>query len=416
MATKKKRYRSSKPQFDWRRFHDELREKIARRDFRPWLARQEIVFRGTGNEARARCPIHGGEDFNFSVREQESGFSWRCYSECGDGGDLVALLYAMEREGSDYQSILKLACEIVGLDYDHERELAGHHTGSDPHAHIPRSVRVHIKRATPTPLPERHERHEELLKQLLAALSLDREGFDYLEGRSIRARFKNGVRTRTLENMCHIKSATPAQWRDAILSIDHKEERATLEALGVSKKGSFFPSERWSKHWLVLPYFDGETLDAIRLRAMDRSTSPKMLSLRGSQNTPSIPYLPFPQLANRAGGHLFITEGELDALSIVDAGHFAIGVPGANGWRKGWMAWLAERMELKRVVLLTDRDQAGEQLIKDIRADITTWRPSIARKVDIYRGILECKDANEALQRHGRKMLGEELARMSQGG
>ena len=80
------------------------------------------------------------------------------------------------------------------------------------------------------------------------------------------------------------------------------------------------------------------------------------------------------------------------------------------------MAWLAERMELERVVLLTDRDQAGEQLIKDIRADITTWRPSLARKVDIYRGILECKDANEALQRHGRKMLGEELARMSQGG
>jgi DNA primase len=42
-----------------------------------------------GRRWRGPCPIHGGRDANFSV-DCETGL-WKCFSQCGRGGDMVAL-------------------------------------------------------------------------------------------------------------------------------------------------------------------------------------------------------------------------------------------------------------------------------------------------------------------------------------
>lgn len=396
-----RRRRSQRPQFDWRRFHEELRARIVRHDFRPWLESQGVAFRHKGSESRAPCPIHGGKSLNFSVREQQSGFSWRCYSKCGKGGDLIDLLYEMGQGSARHGDIVEQACEIVGIDYDSARLDAG---GEQEQISRPRTRTRPIFKRAPTITPTRHARHVELLSALVRALELSPEGLAYLVSRGL---------PESVE-MCAIKSATPDQWREAILELDHNEERATLQSIGlVDEEGKVHPYQAWSEEFLIFPYFDIDGgLDTLRMRAPEQRKA-KVFSLLGTQNQPTLPYIAFPGFkeALAATGHiLFVTEGELDALSVGAAGWPAIASPGATGWRDGWLEWCAEELGAETIIIMADGDDAGGHLVNTIRNDGVRWHPGwLYERVHTTRGILGEKDANDALQKHGQKELTREL-------
>lgn len=63
------------------------------------------------------------------------------------------------------------------------------------------------------------------------------------------------------------------------------------------------------------------------------------------------------------GTEVFITEGELDAMVLVQNGYPAMGVPGAEAWQDTWDGYLTN---LKRVWLVYDRDAAGEKGAKKL--------------------------------------------------
>jgi DNA primase len=44
---------------------------------------------------RIPCPIHGGEDANFAINLATN--TWHCFSQCATGGDVIALVTAIER-------------------------------------------------------------------------------------------------------------------------------------------------------------------------------------------------------------------------------------------------------------------------------------------------------------------------------
>lgn len=401
-----KRHRKrTKPRFDWRRFHDDLRARIVRHDFRPWLESQGVAFRHKGSESRAPCPIHGGEDLNFSVREQQSGFSWRCYSVCGKGGDLIDLLYELGQGDARHGDIMMQACEIVGIDYDQAREDAGGTQGKTPR---PRTrTRPRIKQPATTLCP-RHERHTELLSALLKTLELSHQGLAYLTSRGLPESI----------GMCGIKSATPDQWREAILALDHNQDRSTLQAIGlVDDEGKIHPYQAWSQEFLIFPYFNLEgELDTLRMRAPDQQKA-KVFSLLGTQNQPSLPYLPFPGFKGALESKkniLFVAEGELDALSVGAVGWPAISTPGARGWREGWLSWCAKDLGARHIVLLADSDEAGNHLVDAIRRDGERWHPGwLKSRVHVTRGLLGEKDANDALQKHGQDELARELQNLA---
>jgi 5S rRNA maturation endonuclease (ribonuclease M5) len=78
---------------------------------------------------------------------------------------------------------------------------------------------------------------------------------------------------------------------------------------------------------------------------------------------------------------IFITEGETDAISLVDAGLEADGqtavvaVPGAAAWKAEW----GERLRGRDVILCTDADGAGDKAAERIEMDLAGVAARVAR-------------------------------------
>src|ERR1700722_5188958 len=58
-----------------------------------FYAARATDLRQRGRRWRGRCPIHRGKHDSFSV-DPETGL-WRCWSDCGRGGDIIALEIAL---------------------------------------------------------------------------------------------------------------------------------------------------------------------------------------------------------------------------------------------------------------------------------------------------------------------------------
>lgn len=69
-------------------------------------------------------------------------------------------------------------------------------------------------------------------------------------------------------------------------------------------------------------------------------------------------------LADPSADTVVLTEGEIDAITLTGYGVAAVGVPGANAWKKHhWR--LFEGYD--RVVLVQDADEAGDALVRALR-------------------------------------------------
>ncbi len=103
---------------------------------------------------------------------------------------------------------------------------------------------------------------------------------------------------------------------------------------------------------VALPYLaaDGSVVD-IRFRAIDDTLKPKYLSRHGSgarlYSVGSI-------LA--ATDTLYLTEGEIDAMTLNQIGIPAVGVPGATQWERHWSRLF---LDFDHVIVVCDGDQAG---------------------------------------------------------
>lgn len=98
---------------------------------------------------------------------------------------------------------------------------------------------------------------------------------------------------------------------------------------------------------LAIPYLTPAGITTIRYRALDDS-NPKYLSMPGDQVRIFNPAA----LANRK---VFIAEGEIDAITAVQAGLPTVGLPGANSWIKLWKRCFRYR----DVTVLVDNDDDG---------------------------------------------------------
>jgi DNA primase len=90
---------------------------------------------------------------------------------------------------------------------------------------------------------------------------------------------------------------------------------------------------------------------------------------------------------NTPSDYIALTEGEIDAISLVQLGVPAVAVPGAQAWNKArhWRLFEGYR----RIVLFRDNDDAGSELVKKV---LESDLPVLV--VNPPHGV---KDANEAL-------------------
>lgn len=108
---------------------------------------------------------------------------------------------------------------------------------------------------------------------------------------------------------------------------------------------------RYYRHTLLLPYFDHGEPVYLQARALDPEVTPKELSLAGPIRLPYNAHL-----LDGTPGRLYLCEGVIDTLTLLEAGFPAVGVPGAANFKPSWV----ERFREKNVFVAFDADAAGE--------------------------------------------------------
>jgi DNA primase len=115
---------------------------------------------------------------------------------------------------------------------------------------------------------------------------------------------------------------------------------------------------------LAIPYLGpGNAVTAIRFRSLN-GEEPKYLSVGGASN----------RLYNlraiiEATDTIHLTEGELDALVLGQAGFSAVGVPGANSWKRHHPRLFAG---FTKVFIWGDGDKAGQQFSRTVMESLDT--------------------------------------------
>ena len=135
-----------------------------------------------------------------------------------------------------------------------------------------------------------------------------------------------------------------------------KVNRELLQKFGleVLQKAGLYNEKgnlRYYKHRLLFPYIDEKIIPRyFQARAIDAETQPKELNLRGS--------VPFPfnvSLLDGKPGWIYLCEGCVDTLTMMDRGFPSVGIPGVKSFKPEW----TNLFRNKRVVVCLDQDDAG---------------------------------------------------------
>ena len=133
----------------------------------------------------------------------------------------------------------------------------------------------------------------------------------------------------------------------------------------------------------------------LKFRALDDHTEPKYDKPAGMSNRLfNLRALNLPQMG------IALTEGEGDCIAVASLGFAAVGIQGANSWKRRHAALFEG---YNRVVMVSDADEKGADLAKkvaDSELNLTIIEPPGG-----------CKDANEAIV----KGFGDQLARLIKG-
>jgi DNA primase len=155
---------------------------------------------------------------------------------------------------------------------------------------------------------------------------------------------------------------------------------ARLAAWGLFNKDGHL---RFYRHSLLIPWFDGDRAAYLQARAPDPTVTPGELSLTGA-----IPCPYNARLLDGSPGRLYLCDGALNTLAVLEAGFPAVGVPEGTGLRSAWLA----RFRGKSVYLAYGADAAGEAAAaKDIA--LLTGRGIEAHRLRVPAG----KDVGEWL-------------------
>jgi DNA primase len=87
---------------------------------------------------------------------------------------------------------------------------------------------------------------------------------------------------------------------------------------------------------------------------------------------------------------VYVTEGAIDCLSLLELGLPAVGIPGAGCFRPSWVPWFDQANE---IVLALDNDKAGHEGT----AEVTKHFRKHGRTVRVVEWPTGVKDANEYL-------------------
>lgn len=93
-----------------------------------------------------------------------------------------------------------------------------------------------------------------------------------------------------------------------------------------------------------------------------------------------------------AHGNVFIVEGEIDALSIIEAGGQAVGLGSASN-KRAFLDYVKQNDPHVTFTILPDNDETGRKTAKELQDELS----ELGKKAYILDLLEDCKDANEYL-------------------
>lgn len=296
---------------------------------------------------RFRCPrpeghANGDRTPSVSVWPERGSFKcWVCADVHGDIIDLVRLV-----KGCTFREAL----EFLGASPDALRgRFQGHAqvpTQGRALAGTPMSPPADIPSAPPTPAapakaadPEDAAQRQIILTALLnLAVPVAGPIARYLQKRRIFKRTWDGQRLRMIEDYAGVSAA-----------LEKAFGRPALERAGFFNPAGHL---RYYRHRLLFPYFDAQGKPVyLQARGVEEGVKPKELSMSGAI---PIPYNA--RLLDGEPGQIYLCEGVIDALTLIEQGFPAVGVPGAANFKPAWTGMFRN----KSVHVAFDPDAPGE--------------------------------------------------------
>lgn len=178
----------------------------------------------------------------------------------------------------------------------------------------------------------------------------------------------------TKEQRISLESQTTRYQRNIGRASEYLAARGITADVAVSARlgvvDEALPSDPYAAHSrLSIPYLTKSGVVEIRYRCLrDHDCAavgcPKYLGANGS-----VPRLYGVGSIVSAGSRICITEGELDALTLHQLAYSAVGVPGANTWKRHWRRLFED---FTHVYIFCDGDDAGQTFRTHLLAEIPT--------------------------------------------
>jgi DNA primase len=188
------------------------------------------------------------------------------------------------------------------------------------------------------------ELEDDLLRiRILAALldacpPINGKVAQYLQKRRIFKRTWDGQKLRMIEDYGGVSRKLEAEFGSA-----------DLARTGFFNAGGHL---RYYRHKLLFPYYDQQGRPVyMQARAIDADAKPKELSMSG--------HIPLPyncRLLNGEPGQIYLCEGVIDTLTLLEQGFPSVGIPGAANFKPAWAALFRN----KTVHVAFDPDGPGE--------------------------------------------------------
>jgi DNA primase len=299
-----------------------------------------------GSQIVTKCPAHDENTPSCMVREKDGTFVWFCHG-CGEGGDAIAFVAAVERLDMhrDFRRVLA-ACAVIGGDSGLAAEIDAK-AASAPRPVPPPPAPVEPE--TPTISDEDFAAVAAPLLHVgrLDASPIARDVTTYLDGRGL------------------LEAARADGWA-ALAPPPFSDETAKmlLQALpGLADRSGLLRGERmaWPYHQLIIPWRDPPgrvyTLQRRRITTGD----PKYVFATGREAR--WPYGVERLASASPATPIVLVEGAIDVLAMRvlqgrrDLGRTVLGLPGVANWHDEWTALLRGR----HVCIAFDRDEAGDR-------------------------------------------------------
>ena len=317
---------------------------------------QAIAEKGKGG--KYNCPICGsgtGKHHTSAFSIAPDGQSWKCFS-CNAGGDvfeLAALVNKLDPKG-DFNKVANIVADAVG--YNLQNTASDARKGTATATKIKTGITYPTeKQNTPQGKSESDTQSKADFSQLVKEAAGNVSQTDYF--------IKRGLSAATIEK--------------------HKLGYITPE---LAKKYGLQANS------VLIPYSTGK--EGVYNYYITRSTEGKEYRKPKTEIAGSEPLYNLPALYEPTDAPLFVTEGQIDALSIMEYEHAdAVAIGGVCGVSKLLQAIDNTKGFCRPVIIATDADEPGEKSCKKLLEELK----GRAIKAAAYKHIDGYKDINDEL-------------------